>query len=191
MTHCVGRSLAQIESGVAAALREDAADEQESAAAVAEVIARDLNESAATGTAFLSAVSALAYGATHAAVHAHGTTSRVATGFIIGVMLVGAHRERRLLAVIEHAAGTFVKHVIEAHGDVAAAARGLVMGAVSWAGESGVDATAAAAAAGQGAVDAAEDVGRSSGVKVRESLGRGPIAGVVVPLKVRAEPAQR
>ena len=171
------RSFAQAESGVAEALKSAGADPQAIVGSVADVLARDLKRADRSGAALLSAISALAFAAAHAAVQAGGEMGCVAQGFLLGVMLASETKEQRLLVVIGHAAGTFVKHVHEAGGDVVAAGRGLVEGAVSWAEELGMDAGAAADAAGQGAADAADDVGTGLGRRVRVALSQ-PIAGV-------------
>ena len=179
------RSFARAESGVAAALNGARGDAQAAVGAVADVVARDLRESGRAGAALLSAISALAFGVAHAAVATGGEMGCVAQGFLLGVMLAGETKEQRLLAVIGHAAGTFLKHVAEAGGDAVSATRGLVEGAASWAGELRLDPGEAAYAAGQGAVDAAEDVDSRLGRKVRRALEQ-PVAGIQILLK---EPA--
>ncbi len=176
------RSFARAESGAADALKGAGGDPQAAVGAVADVVARDLRESGRPGAALLSAISALAFGVAHAAVATGGEMGCIAQGFLLGVMLAGEAKEQRLLAVIGHAAGTFIKHAAEAGGDAAAATRGLVEGAVSWAGEMSLDPGEAAYAAGQGAVDAAEDVAPRLGAKVRGALEQ-PVAGVKVLLK--------
>lgn len=175
------RSFARAESGVTAALGEARGDRQASVGAVADVVARDLRESGKIGGALLSAISALAFGVAHAAVATGGEMGCIAQGFLLGVMLAGEAKERVLLAIIGHAAGTFLKHVAEAGGDAAAATRGLVEGAIAWAGELQLDPGEAAYAAGQGAVDAAEEVDSSLGEKVRAALEQ-PVAGILVLL---------
>ena len=182
MTRKHDRSFARAESAIAEALGGAGEDAPAAVAAVADVVARDLRESGRSGAALLSAISALAFGAAHAAVSTGGEVGCVAQGFLLGVMLAGEAQERRLLAVVSHAAGTFIKHVAEAGGDAASAARGLVEGAASRAGELQLDPGAAACAAGQGAVDAAEDVDARLGRKVRRALER-PVAGIKILLK--------
>jgi hypothetical protein len=179
------RSFARAESGVSEALLAAGSDAQAAVGAVADVVARDLRESGRAGAALLSAISALAFGAAHAAVATGGAMGCVAQGFLLGVMLAGEAKEQRLLVVIGHAAGTFIKHVAEAGGDAIAATRGLVEGAVSWAEELQLDPGEAAYAAGQGAVDAAEEVDARLGHKVRRALEQ-PVAGIKILLK---EPA--
>ena len=176
------RSFAKAESGVADALRASNGDAQAAVGAVADVVARDLRESGRTGAALLSAISALAFGVARAAASRGGDMSSVAQGFILGVMLAGEAKEQLLLAVIAHAAGTLIKHAAEAGGDAASATRGLVEGAVAWAGELRLDPGEAAYAAGQGAVDAAEEVDARLAAKVRQALEQ-PIAGIKVLLK--------
>jgi hypothetical protein len=177
------RSFARAETGVADAVEAAGADRQAVVGGVADVLARDLKEAGRTGTGLLSAVSALADAAARAAVASGGEMGCIAQGFLIGVMLATERGDDSLLAVIAHAAGTFLKHVCAVGADAAAAARGLVEGAASWAGERGLDAGDAATAAGQGAADAADEVSASVGRKVREALTSGLIAGVAVMLK--------
>ena len=179
------KSFARAETGVADALTAAGGDAQAAVGAVADIVARDLRESGREGAALLSAISALAFAVAHAAVSTGDEMSRVAQGFVLGVMLAGEDKESLLLAFIAHAAGTFIKHVAEAGGDVFAATRGLVEGAVSWAEELKLDAGEAAYAAGQGAVDAADDVDPGLGHKVRRALEQ-PVAGIKILLK---EPA--
>jgi hypothetical protein len=176
------RSFAKAESGIADALRGANGDAQAAVGAVADVVARDLRESGRTGAALLSAISALAFGVAHAAAAAGGDMGSVAEGFILGVMLAGEAKEQLLLAVIAHAAGTLIKHAAEAGGDAASATRGLVEGAISWAEELRLDPGEAAYAAGQGAVDAAEEVDSRLAAKVRRALEE-PVAGIKVLLK--------
>ena len=176
------RSFAKAETGIAEVLAEAAGDTQAAVGAVADVVARDLQESGRAGAALLSAISALAFGVAHAAVSTGGEMGCVAQGFLLGVMLASETKEQRLLAVIMHAAGTFVKHVAEAGGDVITATRGLVEGAILWAVELKLDPGEAAFAAGQGAVEAAEDVDHRLGHKVRRALEQ-PVAGIQVLLQ--------
>ena len=183
------RSYHQAETGVAAAIDEARGDAQAEVGAVAEVVARDLRDSGKAGGALLSAISALAFGVAHAAVASGGEMGCIAQGFLLGVMLAGEAKEHLLLAVIGHASGTFLKHVAEAGGDVMAAARGLVEGAIAWAGELQLDSGEAAYAAGQGAVDAAEDVAPRLGGKVRRALEE-PVAGIRVLLEDHAASAR-
>ena len=179
------RSFARAESVVVEALQNAGGDPQAAVGAVADVVARDLRDSGRSGAALLSAISALAFAVAHAAVSTGGEMSRVAEGFVLGVMLAGEEKESLLLAFIAHAAGTLIKHVAEAEGDVSAATRGLVEGAASWAEELRLDPGEAAYAAGQGAVDAAEDVDFRLGQTVRRALEQ-PVAGIKILLK---EPA--
>jgi hypothetical protein len=181
---------AHAQSGVASALAEARGDRQATVGAVADVVARDLRDSDTAGGALLSAISAMAFGVAHAAVAAGGEMGCIAQGFLLGVMLAGEAKESSLLAVIGHAAGTFLKHVAEAGGDVIAATRGLVEGSIAWAGELQLDPGEAAYAAGQGAVDAAEDVDHGLGEKVRAALEE-PVAGILVILDETEVPAAR
>jgi hypothetical protein len=176
------RSFARAETGVSEAIIGARGDAQAAVGAVADVVARDLRGSGRAGAALLSEISALAFAAAHAAVSTGGAMGCVAQGFLLGAMLAGETKEQRLLALIGHAAGTFIKHVVEAGGDVSSAARGLVEGAVSWAGELRLDPGEAAYAAGIGAVEAADDVDPYLGRKVRRALEE-PVAGIKVLLK--------
>lgn len=182
------RSFARSETEIAGAIEHAGSDPQAVAFGVAEVTARDLRRADRSGTALLSAISALGFAAAQAAAQTGGAMGCVAQGFLFGVMLASMTKERRLLAVIGHAAGTFVKHVHEAGGDAAAAGRGLVEGAVTWADELDMGAGAAADAAGRGAVEAADDVDPELGRRVRAALER-PILGFQVHLIEPAEAA--
>lgn len=171
------RSFAKAESGVVDALEAAKGDEQAAVGAVADVLARDLKESGRRGAALLSAVSALADAVARGAADAGGEIGPAAEAFLIGVLLGTEESEERTLALISHAAGSFVKHAVEEGFDAAAASRGLVEGAAAWAGERGMDPALTATAAGQGAVDAAGDLGGTVAKRVRETLTTGLIAG--------------
>jgi len=186
MTRKHDRSFAHAETALAEALASSEPDAAAASAAVADVIARDLSAVGRSGTALLTAVSALAAAATHAAGRSEAETAPAARGFMIGVMLFGGREEENRLAVITHAAGAYLKHALEAGGDVGSAARALAEGAASWAGECGLDPGIAASAAGRGAVEAAEDVNAPLGREVRRALTDRLVAGVPVALE---EPA--
>lgn len=177
------RSFARAETGVAEAVEVAGEDRQAVVGAVADVLARDLKQAGRSGTGLLSAVSALADAAARAAVASGGEMGCIAQGFLIGVMLASERGHDSLPAVITHAAGTFVKHACAAGADAAAAALGLVEGAAAWAGRRGLDAGEAATAAGQGAADAADEVGVWVGRRVRARLTAGLIGGVAVMLQ--------
>jgi hypothetical protein len=180
------RSFERAESEISRALAGAGRDGPAIAAAVASVLARDLRRADRAGAALLSAISALAFAAAHAAEETGGEIGRVAQGFMLGAMLAGRAEESRLSALIGHAAGTFVKHVHEAGGDVAAAGRGLVEGAVFGSGKVGIDAETAADAAGRGAAAGADDVDPRLACRVRAAM-EAPIAGLRVHLEERVE----
>jgi hypothetical protein len=166
----IDHSFAKSESAVAAAIAGTGGDSQAAVSAVAVVVAQDLRESGRSGSALLSAISALSFGVAHAAVSTGGAMGCVAQGFLFGVMLASQAKEPQLLAVLRHAATTFLKHAAEAGGDVTAATQGLVQGATSWAGQAHLDPGEAVEAANQGAADAGEDVDSSVGGKVLRAL---------------------
>jgi hypothetical protein len=173
------RSFRKAESEIAGALARAGRDRRAVVGAVADIVAGDIRGADRRGAALLTTISALAFAVAHAAVQAGGEMGCVAQGFLFGVTLAARFRERNLLAVIEHAAGTFVKHVHEAGGDPVAAGRGLVEGAGSRGAEFGLDAEAAADAAGRGAVEAADEVNDGLGRRMRTALKR-PLAGDAV-----------
>ena len=110
---------------------------------------------------------------------------------MIGAMCGAQESPARTLAVIGHAADSFVKHAYQSGFSSAAAARGLVEGAAEWAEKCSLDERIAANAAAQGAADAADDLNPSIGRKVRAALTEGLIAGGVVTLKKAAAPTKR
>jgi hypothetical protein len=177
------RSFAHAETALTRTVEDAGGDRDAVIEGVAVVMAQDLRQSGRAGTGLLSAISALADAAARAAVASGGEMGCIAQGFLIGVMLATEHGNDSLLAVIAHAAGTFVKHAYAAGADAVSAASGLAEGAAAWAGERGLNSGAAASAAGQGAADAAEEVSPSVGRKVRERLTSGLISGVAVMLR--------
>jgi hypothetical protein len=173
------RTFAHSETGLEEAVLSAGGDRQAAIGAVAEEVARDLGKSDHVGAALLSTISAVAFSAAQAAVQTGGEMGCVAQGFLMGVIVVGAAREHNLLALIGHAAGSFIKHVHEARGDAAAAARGLVAAVVSPARALMLDADEAARAAALGAVEAADEVSHGLGRAVRVALEE-PIGGFTV-----------
>lgn len=165
-------SFAKAESSVATVLRQAGRNSQAVVLMVADEVARDLQKSGVKGAAMLSTISALADGTARGAADAGAGIGLVAEGFIIGAMWGAGETPERTLAVIGHAADTFVKHAHQSGFDAAAAARGLVEGAAQWAGNCELDAALAANAAAQGAADAADDMGPRIGRKVRAALAR-------------------
>lgn len=176
------RSFARAETELGAALEKARGDVEETFGAVAEAAARGLRRSDRTGAALLSQISALSGAAAQAAARTGSDMECAAQGFMFGVMFACMTKEARLLTLVRHTAGTFIKHAHEAGGDEAAAARGLVEGAISWAGDLDLGAAAAADAAGRGAAEAAEDVSPSLGGRVRAGLAI-PVAGLDVRLE--------
>src|SRR5579859_7683690 len=175
-------SFARSESSVAEGLRRAGGDAHAAALMVADEVARDLKRSGATGTAMLSTISALADGAARGAADAGAGIGLVAEGFMIGAMCGAAETPERTLAVIAHAADSFVRHAHQSGFDAVAAARGLVDGAAAWAERCALTADAAANAAARGAADAAADVGPRIARKVREALAARLIAGAAQAL---------
>lgn len=174
-------SLKGAEHDLIDAVRGAGGDAQKIVGLVADRLARTLRDSGEHGAALLSAISALSAAAAHVAARNRSDMNCIAEGFLIGTMLASERTEKLTAAVLTHAAGTFVKHVYEAGGDVDAATRGLVEGAVAWAAELGFDAGEAATAVAQGAVGAGDEVRPGLGRKIRAALSE-PIAGITVLL---------
>ena len=158
---------------------------------VADEVACDLRKAGVRGAAMLSTISTLAADAARGAADAGAGIGIVAEGFMIGAMCGAQTTPARTLAVIGHAADSFVKHAHQSGFDAAAAARGLVEGATEWAEKCALDESAAANAAAQGAADAAEDVNPRIGREVRAALSAGLNTGSAVMLKKAAARQRR
>ncbi|MFI5361816.1 MAG: hypothetical protein ACHQ49_07585 [Elusimicrobiota bacterium] len=179
-------SFAKSQSSVAEGIRRSGTRPKEAVFMIAGEVARDLRSAGVKGTGMLSTISALADGTARGAAEAGAGIEAVAEGFMIGAMCGADETPERCLTVIGHAADSFVRHACESGFDAIPAARGLVEGAVEWSGGCSVDAVSAAAAAAQGAVDAANDMSPRIARKVREALTAAPIAGAAVMLKETA-----
>jgi len=86
------------------------------------------------------------------------------------------------LSTISHTAGSVIASTVEVGGDLGAAAKGLVEGAIHSAKDVSLSAEAAASAAGTGALEAAGKLGSKAGQTVRDALS-GTISGTKVVLK--------
>jgi hypothetical protein len=183
-------SYAQSESTVAEGVRRVCGDAPAVVRIVADEVAGDLRKSGSRGTAMLSTISALADGTARGAADARAGIGFIAEGFMIGAMRGADETPERTLAVIGHAADSFVKHAHQSGFDAAAAARGLVEGAAAWAGHCALDASAAADAAARGAADAAEDMSPRIGRRVREALLEGLVPGAPTLLETTVPKAR-
>jgi hypothetical protein len=168
-------SYAQVESAVAEDVRKAGADVRAAALMIADEVAGDLRRSGVRGATMLSTISALADGAARGAADARAGIGVIAEGFMIGAMRGSAETPERTLAVIGHAADSFVKHACESGFDASAAARGLVEGAAAGAQNCALDASTAAAAAARGAAEAADDMSPRLGRRVRAALNAAPL----------------
>jgi len=168
-------SYAQVESAVAEDVRKAGDDVRAAASMIADEVADDLRRSGVRGTTMLSTISALADGAARGAADAGAGIDVIAEGFMIGAMRGSAETPERTLAVIGHAADSFVKHAYESGFDASAAARGLVAGAASGAEQCALDPAAAADAAARGAAGASDDLSPRLGRKVRAALSAAPL----------------
>ena len=176
-------SFSHVESTVAEGVKRAGSDAHAAVLLVAGEVARDIRNSGARGAAMLSTISALADGTARGAADAGAGIGSVAEGFMIGAMSGADETQERTLTVIGHTADSFVKHAYQSGYDAAEAARGLVVGAAEWAGKCALDADAAANAAAQGALDAADDLNPRIGRKVREALTSAAIG--LIPAKMK------
>jgi hypothetical protein len=185
MTRKAANPFAGLESGVAEAIKGTDGRATAVVDSVAGVYAAAVGGSPEAKAALLVEAPLLAESAVRGAAKAGADLASVARGFILGALRGGGLEGESALQAAGGAAGAFIARVGK-NGGVAAAVMGLVEGAMVWANEAGQDATRAAAAAGQAAVDAAYALDAKTGREVREAL-RFEIAGVAIVLKERAK----
>jgi hypothetical protein len=106
-----------------------------------------------------------------------------AKAIMVGVLRATGEKGDAALKTLSCTARTVVRQAAGIGGDLAASVKGLVLGAIASAKDMGVDRSNAASAAGQGALEGAEEAGSVAAEKVREALKQ-TIGGVkVAPLE--------
>jgi hypothetical protein len=90
-------------------------------------------------------------------------------------------REDAALKMLSHAAKTIIRQTADMGGDLAAATKGIVLGAIASAKNIGVDSAKAAATAAQGAFEGASEAGSVTVERVLAAL-KEPIGGSKVAL---------
>ncbi|HXT01293.1 MAG TPA: hypothetical protein VN915_11500 [Elusimicrobiota bacterium] len=176
--------FAGLESGVSGAILGAGRGAKAVVDSVAGVLTGALKGSTAAHAALLDEARSLADSAVRGAAKVGADVGTVGRGFLLGALRGSGLDGEPALHAAGQGAGAFMTSVLSAGGDpsaAAAAATGLVEGAMVWAGEVGQDAARAACAVGQAAVDAAYEADARVGQKVRDAL-RVPIAGVTIVL---------
>jgi hypothetical protein len=98
---------------------------------------------------------------------------------LMGIVRATGRKEEAGLKILAHAAKTAVHHTADRGGNLAAATKGLVLGAIASAKTLGVDTAKSATAAAQGAIEGAAEAGSVTVERVLAAL-RDPIGGAKV-----------
>ena len=149
------------------------------------VITAALHGAGGAGRSMLDAITEVAGDAVHATVEAQGDIAKAAKGIVVGVLRGTREMGDAALATISHTARIIIRQTAWAGEDVGPAAEGLVQGAILSAKVLGIDVARAATAAGRAAIEAAEEVGSASALRVRDVVD-GTIAGTRAALKERS-----
>jgi hypothetical protein len=177
--------FAGLERGVTGAIQEAGRGAKAVVDSVAGVLAGALKSSTGAQAALFDEARTLADSAVRGAAKVGADLGTVARGFLLGALRGSGLDGEPALQAAAQGAGAFMTSVLAAGGGAAEAAGsgiGLVEGALVWAGEVGQDATRAAGAVAQAAVDAAYEADVKVGREVRDALKVG-IAGITIPLK--------
>ena len=110
----------------------------------------------------------MATGVIHGATEVGSDLGAAAKGIIIGVLHGTRETAAQALDKIGHTSASVIRTTAEVGGDLGAAAKGLVEGAIHGARDLGVSAERAAAAAANGALDAAGSVSSTAAEEVRK-----------------------
>ena len=132
--------------------------------------------------AVTAALGDVASGAVHGAAEVGGDLGQPTRGIMLGVLRGSQGEGVQLLDTIRHTAHVAIWDTADVVGDLEAAATGLVAGAIDGAKELGIAIEQAAAAAADGALKAAGQVGSPAVSAVRKAVTK-PINGVKVALK--------
>jgi len=149
---------------------------------VSAILEAALKDSGKIGAALVGALAQIAEQTVRGAANVGAEIGLVAQGFLRGLLRATKETGEDALVTIGYAAACFVKQAGMLGLDCAAAAVGLVEGAVGLAKDLGLDAARAASVAAQAALTAAYDVGAAVGDNVRDAL-KGTIAGIKVVVK--------
>lgn len=135
------------------------------------------------GVSGIEAVTAVVQEAVREAIGAGTDLAWGAKAIVVGVLRATGEKEDVALKTLSQTARTVIRQSAKMEGDLAASAKGLVLGSIASAKDMGVDRGIAASAAAQGALEGAEEAGSLAADKVREALKQ-TIGGVkVLPLE--------
>jgi hypothetical protein len=135
-----------------------------------------------TGAPLLAAVSGVVAGAAREAIEKGGDLIPGTKAIIMGVVRGAGPGNREALQILSHAARVIVHHTADRNGNLAAAIKGIILGAIASARTMGVDTAKAASIAAQGALEGAAEAGSVTVERVLGAL-KEPIGGsrVVLP----------
>ncbi len=129
----------------------------------------------------LNAVSEVVAAAARSAVEAGGDLIPGAKAIIMGVVRGAGARNEAALKILSRAARIVIHHTADRNGNLAAAVKGVILGAIASARTMGVDASRAASTAAQGGLEGARAAGSVTVERVLRAL-KEPIGGSQVLL---------
>lgn len=177
-----GDFLSGLERAVSSAVRQAGGAARAVVDAIADVLCRTLWDAGQSEETLRAEAPRIARRTARAAVRAESDCEYAGRGFMIGLLRAAEPPPAQARELVGRAAASFVEQAHGMGGDVLAASRGLVEGAIVWAQEAGWDPAEAARAAAQGAADASYDIRRELGEEVRRGLSM-PIGGVSFVVK--------
>jgi hypothetical protein len=149
---------------------------------VTQHIASSAKGTGLTGGPLLDAVSEVVAVAARSVVETGGDLVPGTKAIIMGVVRGAGARNEVALKILSHAAKVVIHHTADRNGNLAAAIKGMILGAIASARTMGVDTAPAASAAAQGALEGAAEAGSVTVERVLGAL-KEPIGGnpVVLP----------
>lgn len=138
-----------------------------------------VTDALAKATPGTEAIFEVATGAVRGAVAMGSDLVLASKAIVVGVFRGTGAKEDAALQILSQVSKTVVHHTADRGGDLAAATKGLVLGAIASAKAIGVDAAKAASTAAQGAHDGAAQAGSVTVERVMAAL-KEPIGGIKV-----------
>ena len=148
---------------------------------VAQILAVTIKDTGKVGTSVTDVIADVTSGAVRGAVQVGADLGHAAKGIMVGVLHGTKETGAAVLDTISHTSHAAILDTAALGGDLEAAATGLVIGAIEGAKKMGVSAEDAAAAAANGALKAAGQVGSTAVETVRKAVTK-PVNGVMVEL---------
>lgn len=153
---------------------------------VCDGIAPAAKETGNDGLRVLEAVTGVVQSSVRGAVGSGGNLVLGAKAIVVGVLRGTREKEEAALKTLSHASRTVILQAAQLSGDLSAAVKGLILGAIASARDVGVDRAKTASSAAQGALEGAEEAGSVAAETVRKAL-REEIGGMKVVLPERVK----